>query len=87
MSTGSTDSLVRLISSLSKAEKRSFKLYANRNSSSQEEIKYLQLFDFIDKTILFPGNYVEKILFYFKNDYFLIFLVTVFLKEVVFSHC
>jgi hypothetical protein len=57
MSTGSTDSLVRLISSLSKAEKRSFKLYANRNSSSQEEIKYLQLFDFIDRT----DNYSDEL--------------------------
>src|SRR3989338_11655336 len=50
MSTGTTDSLVRLIHSLTKAEKRSFKLYANRNSSGDEELKYLQLFDFIDKT-------------------------------------
>ena len=49
MSTGSTDSLVRLIFSLTKAEKRSFKLYASRNSASQDEIKYLQLFDFIEK--------------------------------------
>jgi hypothetical protein len=50
MSTGTTDSLVRLIHSLTKAEKRSFKLYANRNTSGDEELKYLQLFDFIDKT-------------------------------------
>lgn len=57
MSTGSTDSLVRLISSLTKAEKRSFKLYATRNSSSQEEIKYLQLFDFIERT----ENYSDEL--------------------------
>lgn len=49
MSTGSTDGLVRLIQSLTKAEKRSFKLYANRNSSSSEELKFLKLFDFIEK--------------------------------------
>lgn len=49
MSTGTTDSLVRLIQTLTKAEKRSFKLYASRNSSSPDELKYLQLFDFIDK--------------------------------------
>jgi hypothetical protein len=49
MSTGTTESLVRLIHALTKAEKRSFKLYANRNSSSPEELKFLQLFDFIDK--------------------------------------
>lgn len=53
MSTGTTDSLVRLIHSLTKAEKRSFKLYANRNSSGDEELKYLQLFDFIDKNDLY----------------------------------
>jgi hypothetical protein len=50
MSTTTTDSLVNLIHSLTKAEKRSFKLYANRNSSSPEELKFLQLFDFIDKS-------------------------------------
>lgn len=50
MPTGTTDSLVRLIHALTKAEKRSFKLYANRNSSSAEELKFLKLFDFIDKT-------------------------------------
>jgi hypothetical protein len=49
MSTGTTDSLIRLIHSLTKAEKRSFKLYATRNSSSPDELKFLQLFDFIDK--------------------------------------
>ena len=49
MSTGTTFSLFRLIRSLTKAEKRSFKLYANRNSSGDEELKFLQLFDFIDK--------------------------------------
>lgn len=50
MSTGTTDSLVRLIQSLSKAEKRSFKLYANRNSSTADELKFLQLFDFMEKS-------------------------------------
>lgn len=50
MSKSSTDSLVRLIQTLTKAEKRSFKLYAKRNSSSLEELKFLQLFDFMDKT-------------------------------------
>lgn len=49
MSTGTTDSLIRLVHSLTKAEKRSFKLYAARNSSSPDELKFLQLFDFIDK--------------------------------------
>jgi hypothetical protein len=49
MSTSTTESLIHLIHSLTKAEKRSFKLYATRNSSSQEELKFLQLFDFIDR--------------------------------------
>ena len=57
MSTGSTDSLVRLINALTKAEKRSFKLYANRNSSSPDELKFLQLFDFIDKA----DNYTDEL--------------------------
>lgn len=60
MSTSSTDSLVRLVSSLSKAEKRSFKLYANRNSSSPEELKYLKLFDFIDKTEIYSDDLVVQ---------------------------
>ena len=56
MSTTTTDNLIKLIQSLSKAEKRSFKLYANRNSSTPEELKFLQLFDFIDKT----SNYSDE---------------------------
>lgn len=50
MSTGTTDTLTRLIHNLTKAEKRSFKLYATRNSASPEELKFLKLFDLIDKT-------------------------------------
>ena len=50
MSTGTTDSLIRLIHSLTKAEKRSFKLYAARNSASADELKFLKLFDLIEKT-------------------------------------
>lgn len=57
MSTTSTDNLIKLIQSLTKAEKRSFKLYANRNSSTPEELKFLQLFDFIDKTY----NYTDEL--------------------------
>jgi hypothetical protein len=50
MSTGISDQLIQLIHSLSKAEKRSFKLYATRNATSTSEMKFLQLFDFIEKT-------------------------------------
>lgn len=44
----STDILFQLIKSLEKSEKRNFKLYANRNSSS-EELKGVRLFDALDK--------------------------------------
>ncbi|MEN9569404.1 MAG: hypothetical protein RL172_635 [Bacteroidota bacterium] len=44
----STDTLFQLIKSLEKGEKRNFKLYANRNTSS-EELKVVQLFDALDK--------------------------------------
>lgn len=43
------DFLIALIKSLSKAEKRNFKLFTNRYSGN-EDAKFLQLFDFIEKT-------------------------------------
>ena len=43
-----TDSLFQLIKSLSKGEKRNFKLYVSRNSGS-ENLKIVQLFDALDK--------------------------------------
>ncbi|MFL5741553.1 MAG: hypothetical protein ACJ75B_15110 [Flavisolibacter sp.] len=48
MSNRSTDILFQLIHSLEKAEKRHFKLYIKR-SSSNENLKIIQLFDAIDK--------------------------------------
>jgi hypothetical protein len=57
MSTTTTDSLIKLIQALTKAEKRSFKLYANRNSSSVDELKFLQLFDFMDRS----SNYSDEL--------------------------
>lgn len=57
MSNRSTDILFQLIRSLEKAEKRHFKLYIKR-SSSNENLKIVQLFDAIDKL----GDYDEKIL-------------------------
>jgi ADP-heptose:LPS heptosyltransferase len=35
--------------------------------TSKKNFDYIKKFDFIDKTVLFPSNYFEKILFYFKN--------------------
>lgn len=43
-----TDPLFQLIKSISKSEKRNFKLYANR-ISSEKETKFLQLFDVLDR--------------------------------------
>jgi hypothetical protein len=44
----SSDALYQLIKSLEKSEKRNFKLYITRNSSS-ENLKSIQLFDALDK--------------------------------------
>lgn len=44
----STDPLFQLIKSLEKSEKRNFKLYVTRNSSS-DELKSVQLFDALDR--------------------------------------
>ncbi len=51
----STDALFQLVKSLEKSEKRNFKLYAKRNSSS-EDLKVVQLFDALDKM----NDYNEK---------------------------
>ena len=47
-STGSRDQLFTLIKSLTKAEKRNFKLYANRNKSNSD-LRFIRLFDVLDK--------------------------------------
>lgn len=44
----SADSLFQLIKSLEKSEKRNFKLYATRNSAT-DDLKIIQLFDALDK--------------------------------------
>lgn len=43
-----TDDLIQLIRSLTRAEKRHFRLFVKRNQQS-EDILFLQLFDFLDK--------------------------------------
>lgn len=50
-----TDDLIQLIRSLSRAEKRHFRLFVKRNQSS-EDILFLQLFDFLEK----KGEYDEE---------------------------
>src|SRR5215213_3546713 len=57
MSKRSNDILFQLIQSLEKAEKRHFKLYIKR-SSSNENLKIVQLFDAIDKM----SEYDDKVL-------------------------
>lgn len=52
-----TDDLINLISSLTRAEKRHFRLFVKRNQAS-EEILFLQLFDFLDK----QGSYDEHLI-------------------------
>ncbi len=43
-----TDDLIQLIKSLTRAEKRHFRLFVRRNQAS-DDILFLQLFDFLDK--------------------------------------
>ena len=43
-----TDDLIQLIRTLTQGEKRQFRLFAKRNSSS-EDLLFLQLFDVLDK--------------------------------------
>ncbi len=50
-----TDHLLQLIKSLSKGEKRSFRLFVNRDNASDNKL-FMQLFDFIDK----HGEYNEE---------------------------
>lgn len=52
-----TDDLVQLINSLTRAEKRHFRLFVKRNQSS-EDILFLQLFDFLEKR----GEYEEEVI-------------------------
>ena len=52
-----TDHLVQLVNSLTKSEKRHFRLWVNRNQPSND-IMFLQLFDFLDK----QKKYDEKLI-------------------------
>jgi hypothetical protein len=55
----STDALFQLVKSLEKSEKRNFKLYAKRNSSS-EDLKVITLFDALDKMDTYDENLLLK---------------------------
>lgn len=49
MASTATDHLFSLIKSMTKAEKRSFKLYANRSGGAGDSALFVQLFDVLDK--------------------------------------
>src|SRR5690348_9523074 len=55
----STDALFQLIKSLEKSEKRNFKLYVRRNSST-EDLKVIRLFDALDKMEVYDENLLLK---------------------------
>src|SRR5438067_6596905 len=55
----STDALFHLVKSLEKSEKRNFKLYAKRNSSS-DDLKVVKLFDALDKLNEYDEEQVLK---------------------------
>jgi len=59
MSNLSNDSLFQLIKSLEKSEKRNFKLFATRNSSS-EDLMTIKLFDALDKMDEYDENLLLK---------------------------
>ena len=54
------DQLLDLIRSLTKAEKRHFRLFAGRNSSSEEAHLFLQLFDALDKRGEYDEGFILK---------------------------
>lgn len=58
MPNGLNDPLFRLVKSLTKAEKRNFRLYVNRVQKT-DQVKFVQLFDVIDKL----KRYDEKMIF------------------------
>ena len=59
MSNSQKDVLFQLIKSLTKAEKRNFKLYATRNKSGID-LKFVQLFDALDKQKAFDESQLLK---------------------------
>ncbi|MFT6844951.1 MAG: hypothetical protein ACJAUV_001140 [Flavobacteriales bacterium] len=67
MSNKSSDALFKLIKSLSKAEKRYFKIYTSRHTLGEAN-NYHQLFEFIDKLEEYEE---ESILKHFKNEAFI----------------
>lgn len=64
-----SDQLFKLIKSLTKAEKRNFKLYAKRNQSD-DSLKFIKLFDIFDKQkVLDEGAILKALKLNRKNQY------------------
>ena len=59
MASVQSEPLFKLIKTLSKSEKRNFKLYANR-IQSHEEAKFIQLFDVMDKLSCYDEEQILK---------------------------
>ena len=55
------ESLFRLIKSLSKSEKRQFKLYVNRLVSNVDT-KFIALFDLMDKMTVYDEQKIAKLI-------------------------
>ena len=59
MKSQQTDLLIQLIQSLTKAEKRSFRLFVNRDNNAEEKL-FVRLFDFIDTSKTHDENVLLK---------------------------
>lgn len=55
-----TDDLLRLINSLSRAEKRHFRLFVKRNQQADTEILFLELFNYLEKQEEYNEDHLMK---------------------------
>lgn len=55
-----TDDLLRLIDTLTRAEKRHFRLFVKRNQQADNEILFLQLFDYLEKQEEYDEDHLLK---------------------------
>jgi hypothetical protein len=54
-----TDQLIQLIGTMTKAEKRSFRLYVNRDNNANDKL-FMQLFDYIDSAKVYKESDIFK---------------------------
>ncbi|MEM9834994.1 MAG: hypothetical protein AAF828_00745 [Bacteroidota bacterium] len=55
-----TDDLIKLIDSLTRAEKRHFRLFVKRNQQATNDILFLQLFDYLEKQEEYDEEHLMK---------------------------